>query len=85
LSSINLKIAHGMEADRDVANLAPEVAPVALNGESETAPKTPKRRFIGRRAADVRAAAQAEATSESIVTSTASLSIEDSGAIQGAL
>ena len=73
-----------MEADRDVANLASEVAAVNLNGEAESVPKTPKRRFIGRKAADAKAAAQAEASSESIATNTASLSIEDSGAIQGA-
>jgi 2-(3-amino-3-carboxypropyl)histidine synthase len=74
-----------MEADRAVANLAPELESVNLNGEAETAPKTPKRRFIGRRAADAKAAALSDVTTEPNATNAASLSIEDSGAIQGAL
>ncbi|CAK3988228.1 Diphthamide biosynthesis 1 [Lecanosticta acicola] len=49
-----------MEQDRAIADLGPDVPPVELNGDAETAPKTPKRRFIGRRAAEARAAAKAE-------------------------
>lgn len=66
-----------MEEDRAIADLGPEL-PVDLNGEDETATKTPKRRFIGRRAADAKAAAKSQANGKEDGT------IEDSGAVQGA-
>lgn len=47
-----------------------------INGEADTIPKAPKRRFIGRKAADAKAAARAEASGGSI---------EDTGAVQGAV
>jgi hypothetical protein len=65
-----------MEEDRAIADLGPEI-PVDLDGEDETAKKTPKRRFIGRRAADAKAAAKGE-------TQNNGGTIEDSGAVQGA-
>jgi len=65
-----------MEEDRAIADLGPEI-PVDLDGEDETARKTPKRRFIGRRAADAKAAAKGE-------TQNNGGTIEDSGAVQGA-
>lgn len=58
-----------MEEDRAIADLGPDVV-----GDTEIAAKTPKRRFIGRKAADAKAAAKAETTNGSI---------EESGAIQG--
>lgn len=66
-----------MEEDRAIADLGPEL-PADLTGEDETAKKTPKRRFIGRRAADAKAAAKGEAQGQENGT------IEDSGAVQGA-
>ena len=66
-----------MEEDRAIADLGPEL-PVDLDGEDETAKKTPKRRFIGRRAADAKAAARGDAQASGSGT------IEDSGAVQGA-
>ena len=66
-----------MEEDRAIADLGPEL-PVDLDGEEEMAKKTPKRRFIGRRAADAKAAAKGD------VQAGGSGTIEDSGAVQGA-
>jgi 2-(3-amino-3-carboxypropyl)histidine synthase len=66
-----------MEEDRAVADLGPEL-PIDLDGEDETAKKTPKRRFIGRRAADAKAVAKGDARTNGNGT------IEDSGAVQGA-
>lgn len=66
-----------MEEDRAVADLGPEL-PVDLDGEEEMAKKTPKRRFIGRRAADAKAAAKGD------VQGSGSGTIEDSSAVQGA-
>lgn len=66
-----------MEEDRAIADLGPDL-PADLNGEDETAKKTPKRRFIGRRAADAKAAAKGDAQGNESGT------IEDSGAVQGA-
>jgi 2-(3-amino-3-carboxypropyl)histidine synthase len=66
-----------MEEDRAIADLGPEL-PIDLDGEDETAKKTPKRRFIGRRAADAKAAAKGDAQANGNGT------IEDSGAVQGA-
>ena len=63
-----------MEEDRAIADLGPEIA-VDLDGEDATVGKKPKRRFIGRRAADVKAAARAQENG----------GIEDSGAVQGAV
>lgn len=60
-----------MEEDRAIADLGPDVI-----GDAETAAKAPKRRFIGRKAADAKAAARAGTPIESI---------EESGAIQGAV
>ena len=61
-----------MEEDRAIADLGPEVAN-DLHGEDATAEKKPKRRFIGRRAADAKAAAKVQENG----------GIEDSGAVQG--
>ena len=66
-----------MEEDRAIVDLGPEL-PIDLDGEDETAKKTPKRRFIGRRAADAKAAAKGDAQANGTGT------IEDSGAVQGA-
>jgi hypothetical protein len=66
-----------MEEDRAVADLGPEL-PIDLDGEDETAKKTPKRRFIGRRAADAKVVAKGDARTNGNGT------IEDSGAVQGA-
>jgi len=60
-----------MEEDRIATNLGP-TAHLDVVPEPETLPKTPKRRFVGRRAAD--AAAQNKASQDGI---------EDAGAIQG--
>ncbi|KAM0719934.1 hypothetical protein Q7P37_004069 [Cladosporium fusiforme] len=65
-----------MEEDRAIADLGPEI-PADLTGEDETAKKTPKRRFIGRRAADAKAAAKGEAAQGQ-----ENGTIEDSGAVQ---
>ena len=62
-----------MEEDRAMADLGPEVS-AELNGEDATIEKKPKRKFIGRRAADAEAAARAQENG-----------IEDSGAVQGAV
>lgn len=64
-----------MESDRAVADLGPDVSLTSsIDGDIATQPKQPKRRFIGRRAADAKAAAKAEAGSGSI---------EETGAVQG--
>jgi 2-(3-amino-3-carboxypropyl)histidine synthase len=63
-----------MEEDRAIADLGPDVS-TDIYGEEDTAEKKPKRRFIGRRAADAKAAAKAQGSGGGI---------EDSGAIQGA-
>ena len=64
-----------MEEDRAIADLGPDINPTAeLNADAETVPKAPKRRFIGRKAADAIAAAKAEASQGTI---------EDSGTVQG--
>jgi 2-(3-amino-3-carboxypropyl)histidine synthase len=67
-----------MEEDRAIADLGPDV-PIDGNAESEVKPipKVPKRRFIGRKAADAKAAARAEANGNNAAT------IEESGAVQG--
>lgn len=62
-----------MEEDRAIADLAPDVS-TDINAEEETVEKKPKRRFIGRRAADAKAAAKAQENGGGI---------EDSGAVQG--
>lgn len=63
-----------MEEDRAIADLGPTVS-AELNGDTEALGKKPKRRFIGRKAAEAKAAARAEASGGTI---------EDSGAVQGA-
>ena len=63
-----------MEEDRAIADLGPDVS-TEMDGEPEAAEKKPKRRFIGRRAADAKAAAKAQENGGGI---------EDSGAVQGA-
>lgn len=66
-----------MEEDRAIADLGPDLpATEEIHGDAETVQKAPKRRFIGRKAADAKAAAKAEATNGSI---------EESGAVQGAV
>lgn len=66
-----------MEEDRAIADLGPDVSmSTGMNGDADSVPKQPKRRFIGRKAADAKAAARAEA---------AEGSIEESGAVQGAI
>lgn len=62
-----------MEADREQANLVPEIT-TELGADAAPSPRQPKRRFIGRRAAAERAAAKGDTGA----------GIEDSGAIQGA-
>lgn len=62
-----------MEEDRDATNLAPETSP-DLTGDAAASSKQPKRRFIGRKAANERAAARGVAHG----------AIEESSAIQGA-
>ena len=58
-----------------MADLGPDVALATdLNGDAETVPKAPKRRFIGRKAADAKAAARAEAGDSNSI---------ESGAVQG--
>lgn len=64
-----------MEEDRAIADLGPEIS-ADLNGEDETVEKKPKRRFVGRRAADAKAAARAQDSGGGI---------EESGAVQGAV
>jgi len=64
-----------MEEDRALADLGPDLPVAADNHDgAATLPKQPKRRFIGRRAADAKAAAKAEAGGGAI---------EDTGAVQG--
>lgn len=64
-----------MEEDRALADLGPDVS-AELNGEAEVEVKKPKRRFIGRRAADAQAAERAKENG----------TIENgSGAVQGAM
>ena len=64
-----------MEEDRAVADLGPDVLN-DLNREEVADEKKPKRRFIGRRAADAKASAQAQESATGI---------EESGAVQGAV
>ncbi|KAK4555563.1 Diphthamide biosynthesis protein 1 [Recurvomyces mirabilis] len=64
-----------MEEDRAIADLGPTVA-AELDGDAEAVEKKPKRRFIGRKAAEAKAAARAEQNGDA--------GIEDSGAIQAA-
>ncbi len=64
-----------MEEDRAVADLGPDI-PTDLDSEEVADEKKPKRRFIGRRAADAKAAAQSQENGSGI---------EDSGAVQGAV
>jgi 2-(3-amino-3-carboxypropyl)histidine synthase len=81
-----------MEEDRAIADLGPDVVASELDAEEVTIPKAPKRRFIGRRAADAKAAA-AQTLGELKDNSTeiegtqndvdGSRSMEGSGAIQG--
>lgn len=63
-----------MEEDRAIADLGPDVS-ADLNGEDVIEEKKPKRRFIGRRAADAKAAVKVQENGGGI---------EDSGAVQGA-
>jgi 2-(3-amino-3-carboxypropyl)histidine synthase len=65
-----------MEEDRAIADLGPDVVSADLNGEADNIEKRPKRRFIGRRAADAKAAAKAQENGSGI---------EESGAVQGAV
>lgn len=64
-----------MEEDRAATDIGPTVS-AELNGDTEAVEKKPKRRFIGRKAAEARAAAKAEQNGRSA-------NLEDSGAIQG--
>ncbi|KAK5112111.1 Diphthamide biosynthesis protein 1 [Meristemomyces frigidus] len=64
-----------MEEDRAMADLGPTVS-AELNGDPEAAEKKPKRRYIGRKAAEAKAVARAEQNGGG--------GIEDSGAIQAA-
>lgn len=68
-----------MEEDRAVADLGPDVATntTDIHGDADTVSKTPKRRFIGRKAADAKAAARAAEGGNA--------SIEETGAVQGAV
>jgi 2-(3-amino-3-carboxypropyl)histidine synthase len=66
-----------MEEDRAIADLGPEIPDTSVDGEVATVEKKPKRRFIGRRAADAKAAARAQENG-------GGAGIEDSGAVQGA-
>lgn len=61
-----------MEEDRASANLGPEVS-LNLEEESKTEPKQPKRRFIGKRAAVEKAAANGSQNGN----------VEDNEAVQG--
>ncbi|KAK3630408.1 Diphthamide biosynthesis protein 1 [Elasticomyces elasticus] len=63
-----------MEDDRANSDLGPTIS-AELNGDAETVEKKPKRKFIGRKAADAKAAARAEQNG-------GGGGIEDSGAIQ---
>ncbi|KAF7189747.1 2-(3-amino-3-carboxypropyl)histidine synthase subunit 1 [Pseudocercospora fuligena] len=65
-----------MEEDRAIADLGPDVSTTTeetINGDTESVPKAPKRRFIGRKAANAKASARAEASNGSI---------EETGAVQ---
>lgn len=66
-----------MEEDRAVADLGPDL-PADITSEAATEEKKPKRRFIGRRAADAKAAAKAQPQENGG-------GIEDSGVVQGAV
>lgn len=69
-----------MEEDRVATDLGPSVS-ADLNGDAEAAEKKPKRRFIGRKAAEAKAAARAEQEGGN----SSAGGIEDSGgAVQGA-
>ena len=65
-----------MDEDREITNLGPET-PTALSGEDVLSDKKPRKRFIGRRAADAKAAANTQERKAD--------GIEDSGEIQGAV
>lgn len=67
-----------MEEDRAIADLGPEIS-ADLNGDDGSEEKKPKRRFIGRRAADAKAAAKAQENG-----SNGAGGIEECGAVQGA-
>lgn len=67
-----------MEDDRALVDLGPTVSADMngeMNGDAEAVEKKPKRRFIGRKAAEAKAAARAEQDGATI---------EESGAVQGA-
>ncbi|KAK5132054.1 Diphthamide biosynthesis protein 1 [Meristemomyces frigidus] len=64
-----------MEQDRAVADLGPTVS-ADLNGDADALEKKPKRRFIGRKAAEAKAAARAEQAEQD------GGAIEESGAVQ---
>jgi len=64
-----------MEDDRAIADLGPTVS-AELNGDTEAVEKKPKRRFIGRKAAEAKAAERAAQNGGT--------NLEDSGAVQGA-
>lgn len=64
-----------MEDDRAVADLGPDISADPAHDDASS-DKKPKRRFIGRRAADAKAAARVEQNG-------GNGGIEDSGAIQG--
>lgn len=59
-----------------MADLGPEIS-ADLNGEADDIDKKPKRRFIGRKAADAKAAAKRQENGTPS-------GIEDAGAVQGA-
>lgn len=61
-----------MEDDREQTDLGPTVS-ADLNGDAAPEPRQPKKRFIGRRAAEERATAKGVESG-----------IEDSNAVQGA-
>ncbi|KAK5119348.1 Diphthamide biosynthesis protein 1 [Meristemomyces frigidus] len=61
-----------MKEDRAAVDLGPTVS-AEMNGDAEAVEKKPKRRFIGRKAAEAKAAARAEENGGTI---------EDSGAVQ---
>lgn len=67
-----------MEEDRIATDIGPTIA-AELNGDVDAVEKKPKRRFIGRKAADAKAAAaRAEQNG-------GAANLEESGAIQGAV
>ncbi|KAK0770655.1 Diphthamide biosynthesis protein 1, partial [Friedmanniomyces endolithicus] len=65
-----------MEEDREIADLGPTVS-ADLNGDVEAIEKKPRRKFIGRKAAEANAAARAAQNG-----AVGGGGIEDSGAIQ---